>query len=93
MFKCRLIFCDIIYIKKLRMGKNRGKIGKYSKINLQKKYELLKLTQWGKKNLKEVIILLIKTSELLNINYSTAKTIFFQFQNKKVREKLTFFED
>lgn len=36
------------------MAKQRGKIGKYSKITLQKKYELLKLSQFGKNNLKEV---------------------------------------
>ncbi len=42
------------------MGKQRGKIGKYSKISLQKKFELLKLTQSGKNSLKEVFIKFIK---------------------------------
>ena len=41
------------------MAKQRGKIGKYSKISLQKKFQLLKMTEFGKKDLKNVHFYLI----------------------------------
>lgn len=44
----------MVYIKIKEMAKQRGKIGKYNKVSMQKKYELLKIVASGNPNIKEV---------------------------------------
>ena len=54
---------------------------KYSKITPQKKFHLLSLVLRQKMLIKDVLLVLIKAAKIVDINYSTAKTILFFHRN------------
>lgn len=68
------------------MTKQRGKIGKYSKISHQKKYELLKLAKFNGMNLKEVIFIIFR--HLRNYRSITLQQKQYYFNTRKAKTKI-----